>query len=76
MKLTEREKQVTVDLFRAVQRRLCALLEALQEKGSKLRWGGRETEFNLVYDRGSKFDRMTGGYAEVMMVSMPPVVKW
>jgi coproporphyrinogen III oxidase len=47
-----------------------------EEKNMQFKKRAKYTEFNLLYDRGTKFGFMTGGNPEAILVSLPPVAHW
>lgn len=46
------------------------------DKETQLRHRGLYAEYNLVYDRGTKFGLETGHDPEAVLMSLPPVAKW
>ncbi|HHX91934.1 MAG TPA: coproporphyrinogen III oxidase, partial [Paracoccus sp.] len=58
----------------AERRRQTAWSEA--DKHSQLVHRGLYAEYNLVYDRGTRFGLETGHDADAVLMSLPPLAKW
>lgn len=47
-----------------------------EDKNTQLRYRGHYAEFNLVYDRGTRFGFNSGGNTEAILCSLPPQASW
>ena len=63
-------------LFKKIIRKKLKKKWSVNDKEIQYIKRGRYTEFNLLYDRGTKFGLQTGGNVEGIMMSLPPLAKW
>ena len=63
-------------IFQKIIRKKIKKKWSLKDKEAQYLKRGRYTEFNLLYDRGTKFGLQTGGNIEGILMSLPPVAKW
>ena len=72
-----REVGTTFELiFKKIIKKKIKKKWTLRDKEMQYIKRGRYTEFNLLYDRGTKFGLQTGGNVEGILMSLPPLVKW
>ncbi len=72
-----REVGTTFELiFKKIIKKKLKKKWTLKDKEMQYIKRGRYTEFNLLYDRGTKFGLQTGGNVEGILMSLPPIAKW
>ena len=72
-----REVGTTFELiFKRIIKKKIKKKWTLRDKEMQYIKRGRYTEFNLLYDRGTKFGLQTGGNVEGILMSLPPIAKW
>ncbi len=65
-----------IDISRKIIKRKNNFKWTKKEKEKQLIKRGRYVEFNLLYDRGTKFGLNSGGNIESILMSLPPEAKW
>ena len=80
-------KEQVFDFVQDVGESFALLYTYLMHKNARIAYGeaekqwqmvrrGRYVEFNLVYDKGTKFGLDTDGRTESILMSLPPVAEW
>ena len=59
-----------------IYRRRIPQMFTRSDKDHQLEFRAHYVEFNLLYDRGTKFGFLSGGNPEAILCSMPPLAKW
>jgi coproporphyrinogen III oxidase len=73
---TQEVGKAFAEIYGTIVRRNMYLPWTDVQKEQQLIKRGRYVEFNLLYDRGTKFGLMTGGNTEAILMSLPPEVRW
>ena len=65
-----------VDIYPKLVRKKIGLEFTPEQKKQQLIKRGFYAEFNLLYDRGTKFGLMTNGNIDAILMSLPPEANW
>ena len=65
-----------IDISKKIIKRKNNLKWKKKDKEKQLIKRGRYVEFNLLYDRGTKFGLNSGGNIDSILMSLPPEAKW
>ena len=73
---TQKVGEAFLDIYPSLVERRMRLPWTAEQRAYQLNRRGRYVEFNLLYDRGTRFGLMTQGNTEAILMSLPPEVTW
>ncbi len=65
-----------LEVFPKIVRARFNLPWSAEQRAQQLRVRGHYAEFNLVYDRGTRFGLLTNANPEAVLMSLPPLAAW
>ena len=73
---TQQVGRAFADIYPEIIRRHINESWTEEQREHQLHKRGLYAEYNLLYDRGTRFGLMTGGNADAILMSLPPEAKW
>ena len=73
---TQQVGEAFLDVYPALIEQHASDAYTQNDRAHQLMKRGRYAEYNLLYDRGTRFGLMTGGNPEAILMSLPPVATW
>ncbi len=73
---TQKVGEAFRDIYPALVARHLSESWTAEDETRLLKYRGQYAEYNLLYDRGTRFGLMTGGNPEAILMSLPPRAEW